>query len=422
MDNITHTIIGLAVGEVIYRSVAVDPLVEPVGTAETTRHRLLLTACAAASNFPDLDLVLVKLLPDPLGYLLQHRGHTHTLLLEIPQALLLCALLWLLWPAARRLLQASSQARTGLALAIVGGFLLHIGMDFLNSYGVHPFYPFDARWRFGDLVFIVEPLFWVAAGVPLLMTVRRRPLRWGWAIGLTVVLAAAAANGVLHWASLVLLATIGLVTAAASTRVKDKRESKVKNQVNSLAGLALGLAVCVGFVGVQAAASNAARAMLQDEMALRAPGAHLVDAALTAYPANPFCWNFAAIEVGASGDAYHVRRGVLSLAPALLPVAACPSGLTGAMQAAPAQAIAVLSDDAGSLSLLRQRAASDCWLSGWLRFARIPLLHGAIASDLRFSNALAPNFTTIDLDRYNGHDCPAPLPAWGMPRADLLAR
>lgn len=408
MDNITHTIVGLAVGEVIHRSFAPEPL----AAAQTTRHRLLLTACAAASNFPDLDLVLVKLLPDPLGYLLQHRGHTHTLLLEIPQALLLCALLWLLWPAARRLLQASRPARTSVALAIAGGFLLHIAMDFLNSYGVHPFYPFDPRWRFGDLVFIVEPLFWVAAGVPLLMTIRRRPLRWAWAILLTVVLATATAQGVLHWASLALLATIGVGTAAAS------RSAQVKHKVYSLA---LGLAVCVGFIGVQAAASSAARAMLQDALALRAPGAHLVDAALTAYPANPFCWNFAAIEVDASGDAYHVRRGVLSLAPAVLPVPSCPSGLTGAVSAAPAQAIAVLSDDTGSLSLLRQRAASDCWFSGWLRFARIPLLNGALASDLRFSNALAPNFTTIDLDRYNGHDCPAPLPAWGMPRADLLA-
>ncbi|WP_370466973.1 metal-dependent hydrolase, partial [Salmonella enterica] len=40
--------------------------------------------------------------------------------------------------------------------------LLHIALDFTNSYGVHPFWPFDNRWYYGDAVFIVEPLFWAA--------------------------------------------------------------------------------------------------------------------------------------------------------------------------------------------------------------------------------------------------------------------
>jgi membrane-bound metal-dependent hydrolase YbcI (DUF457 family) len=36
------------------------------------------------------------------------------------------------------------------------GLLLHLGMDYLNVYGVHPFHPFDSRWRYGDMIFIVE--------------------------------------------------------------------------------------------------------------------------------------------------------------------------------------------------------------------------------------------------------------------------
>jgi sec-independent protein translocase protein TatC len=46
-----------------------------------------------AGNFPDLDLVLTPLLPAPLGYLLHHRGHTHTVLYALPQMLLLAALM-----------------------------------------------------------------------------------------------------------------------------------------------------------------------------------------------------------------------------------------------------------------------------------------------------------------------------------------
>ena len=52
----------------------------------------MLATCALAGNFPDLDLVLTPLLPAPLGYLLHHRGHTHTVLYAFPQAMLLAAL------------------------------------------------------------------------------------------------------------------------------------------------------------------------------------------------------------------------------------------------------------------------------------------------------------------------------------------
>ena len=52
------------------------------------------------------------------------------------------------------------------------GMVLHISMDGLNVYGVHPFWPFDARWYYGDLIFIVEPVFWIAFGIPLALMVR----------------------------------------------------------------------------------------------------------------------------------------------------------------------------------------------------------------------------------------------------------
>ncbi|MDB5960036.1 MAG: hypothetical protein JWP59_1330 [Massilia sp.] len=401
MDNLTHTIVGLAIGEAIHRAIPA----EAARPHQQTRRRLLLSAGSLSSNFPDLDLLFTRLLPNPLGYLLHHRGHTHTFILEIPQALLLLALLWLLWPNARQLLKASATARKGLALAVVTGFILHIGMDAMNSYGVHPFYPFDMRWLFGDLVFIIEPVFWVGAGVPLIMSIGRRWARRGWCALLALVLAACTAKGYLHWGSLLLLGLLGLLAAAAARQ-----------------GLAAGLGMCIAFVGAQAVASHAARGVLTAELAQRAPASTLVDAALTAYPANPLCWNFAAIERGA-GDTYHVRRGVISLAPAALPVTACPAGLTGRVTGAASgqRAIGLLSDDSASLRELRSRAEADCWMRAWLRFARTPLLDGAVASDMRFGTNLAPNFTTIDLDRFKGRACPAPVPPWGMPRGDLLA-
>ena len=129
MDNLSHTVAGLLAGELLHRCLPS----EADGDRHALRRRLMLTTCALAGNFPDLDLVLTPLLPAPLGYLLHHRGHTHTMLYAIPQALLLAALLYLLWPGARRLLRESVSARAGFGLALVGGFGLHLAMDYLNS-------------------------------------------------------------------------------------------------------------------------------------------------------------------------------------------------------------------------------------------------------------------------------------------------
>ena len=405
MDNLTHTIVGLAVGAAIHRAVAP----EPADADRRTRGRLALTACALASNFPDLDLLLTRMLPAPLGYLLDHRGHTHTFLLEIPQALLLCALLWLLWPAARRLLAASGRARAVLAASVVIGLVLHISMDFLNSYGVHPFYPFDNDWRFGDMVFIIEPVFWVGAGLPLILSVRRRGWRLAWLVLLIAVLAACVPLGFLHWESLVVLGALAAVIVAAG-----------RTGAGAGAGAGAGLALCAAFIGVQAFASHSARAMLERELAARAPDARLVDAALTAYPANPLCWNVVAIEQDPGSDNYRIRRSVLTLAPALLPLSACPTGLTGKVKATALATMALQEQAAGSLSALRARAQSDCYFAAWLRFARAPLLNGDVAADLRFGTTLAPNFSTIDLAAVKGRTCPLRVPPWGMPRADLL--
>src|SRR5450830_2180671 len=99
MDNITHSVIGLATGELLHRSLPPEPQ-EP---AQRTRRALFLFTAWFASNAPDLDLILTRLLPSPFGYMLHHRGHTHTLLLAVPQALLLLPLLCLLRSGARRL-------------------------------------------------------------------------------------------------------------------------------------------------------------------------------------------------------------------------------------------------------------------------------------------------------------------------------
>ncbi|MDB5950369.1 MAG: metal-dependent hydrolase [Massilia sp.] len=407
MDNLSHSLVGLAVGELVHRSVAPEPSAE----RQKVRRRMLLVSCWAASNFPDLDLVFTSLLPRPLGYLLHHRGHTHTLLFALPQALLLAALIWLLWPAARRLLAASGNARRGLLFAITLGFLLHLSMDFLNSYGIHPFYPLDKRWLYGDMVFILEPVFWIASGVPLALMVRRKFVKLPLLLLLAGVPLFAFHAGFLHWSSLMLLAVVGLAAGAAQAYAGT----------HGRAGLLAGLAACLVFVAVQGAGSARGARMLAAELHGRDPASELVDASMSAYPANPLCWNYVAVERNEAAGAYRLRTGVLSLAPATLAAGECPAGLSGG---APGRAVApginLLADQEASLAELRRLERENCYFRGWLRFARAPQITGLLASDSRFSATPGSNFSTIDLAGFAGKACPSGVPQWDYPRADLL--
>jgi len=408
VDNITHSVVGLGVGELIQRSLPPE-----AGDArQKTRHRLLLTACAAASNFPDLDLFLTHQLPPPLGYLLHHRGHTHTLLYLLPQAVLLLAALWLLWPNARALLRESRHARLGLLLATIAGFLLHISMDFLNSYGVHPFYPFNPNWYYGDAVFIVEPVFWVAFGVPLALSIHTRA-RWVLVFGLFAALAFVTVHGYLSWGSFEALAALGGAIAALRLMHMHSRRA-----------LALALAICLAFVGVQGYASSLGRAQLTRHLQALDPASRVVDIAMTAFPAQPLCWAFASVESNEAAASYRLRRGIISLAPGWLPVADCAPALQArggdepALRAG-ADGVALQSDWQGSLTTLRALAAGNCELNAWLRFARIPQVDEEVASDQRFASTPRGNFTTLELAQSRA--CPGNVPQWGMPRADLLA-
>jgi inner membrane protein len=404
MDNITHSIIGFGVGEVVHRSLPA----EADAPAQRVRHRLLLVACALASNFPDLDLFLTKLLPDPLGYLLNHRGHTHTVAWAVPQAVLLAALLWLCWPNARKLLVTSHTARRGLALSIGVGFALHLLMDYTNSYGLHPWYPLDARWLYGDMVFIVEPLFWAAIAVPMALIMRWRGLRIAGLALLVAALVAFAVAGYLGWPSLAALLVIGVVCGWAQLRSGPQGRG----------GLLLALGVSVAFIALQGVASHIGRAQITADLQRIDPASRVLDVAMTAFPSQPLCWTYASVESNPAADRYRLRRGVASIAPDWLAPAACPAGL---VEKKPAQVLGagVLqhgSADA-SLSQLRALKASNCEADAWLRFGRMPELAKDALSDYRFAATPRGNFTTLHLAPA---PCPSGVPPWGYPRADLF--
>jgi inner membrane protein len=410
MDNITHSIVGLGVGALIDRSLPA----EPDAPRERTRQRMLLTICGLASNFPDLDLLYSNIIPAPLGYLLHHRGHTHTLPAGCIEILLLLALVWCLWPNARRLLKTSAAARLGAGIAACTGLLLHLSMDAMNVYGVHPFWPWNPRWYYGDLVFIVEPWFWFAFGAPLAAIVPRPVLR-RLLLGLMVLVPVVATlKGFLQWGSLAALVALGLALAWITRHAHERHGARGR------LALAAGLALSLGFVGVQALALQQARSVVAAAVHTLDPGERLLDSALSAYPANPLCWAFVTVAEDSAGASYHLRRGLLSIASGLNPVASCPAPIAGPAPAGATPQLAWLDEERESLATLRGLANNDCHVNAWLRFARMPTLRDGLATDVRWSAPGSWNFSTMDIAAQAKGPCPHPVPGWDYPRADLL--
>lgn len=167
MDNITHTLIGTLVGEVVARAAPSNRSNLPA----PLRRNLCVTLAAIGSNLPDSDL-LYSFFGGKVNYLLHHRGHTHTIVIAL---LLGAAVMGITrWWLRRRGLQPSRQDLLLLMGILLFTPLLHIGMDFTNNYGVHPLWPFNNQWFYGDSVFIIEPLFWAACAPLAVISERAR--------------------------------------------------------------------------------------------------------------------------------------------------------------------------------------------------------------------------------------------------------
>lgn len=407
MDNISHSFAGLAVGELIHRSLTQESTAEQQGL----RRRLILITCGLASNFPDLDLVLTPLLPEPLGYLLHHRGHTHTLLYAIPQAMLLWAAIWLLWPAARQLVLESKTARLGFGMVLCAGFLLHLMMDYLNSYGIHPFHPIDSRWFYGDMVFIIEPLFWILFGVPMIMVLQNRVLKACFLMLLAGVMAFFAVREYLPWTSLAVLTAIAVIVGILQYRAGDR----------GIVALISSSAFAIAFIGMQGAASIHASEAVMRQLQREDASARFLDASMTSFPTNPLCWTFVSIESKEHAGIYRLRRGLVTLAPGVMPIAACPDRFADASaENAKEASVHIYSTYEGELEKLRALARNNCHFNAWLRFARAPRLDDSRVSDLRFFSSLRGNFTTMDLEDFKDRECAPHIPQWGFPRQDLL--
>jgi inner membrane protein len=391
VDNITHSLVGIALAE----------LVQP-RSATVRQRRVLMAASVVAANLPDIDLAYTWITPPPLGYLLHHRGHTHTLAGLVVLGLLL-AVWFRLWPAAREL---TAEARTRLWGLVAISLAGHVSLDALNTYGVHPFYPFDVRWYYGDAVFIFEPLIWLILGIAAVCNARRRGT--GVLLGgfVSVLLLVMAAGRVVPVSAIAVIAAIGALFLAA-VRYRTPR-------TRAGAALAITAVFIAGMMGLSRLARTEARA------AMTSTG-EIVDVIVAPDPGMPVCWSVIVLSRTGNGEDYRADRGTLSLVPSWYRPDRCASYRLAREDAPPARFVVghvVWRDTVqSSVAAMRDLSQRDCWVRGWLQFGRAPVVRGNLIMDLRFDTSLRANFTAMPLGQ---EGCPLRITGWGVPRADLF--
>ena len=162
MDNLCHTLVGWSMGE--------------AGLKRKTSYGN--AALIIAANLPDID-VLVFLTDTPSVEF--RRGWTHGILAQLVFPVILTAALAGFDRLRRHRPPALPPVKLRWLLALgYLGVLSHVGLDFLNNYGVRLLAPFDWRWFYGDALFIADLWLWLALGAGVWLSRRRetpRPAR-----------------------------------------------------------------------------------------------------------------------------------------------------------------------------------------------------------------------------------------------------
>jgi inner membrane protein len=177
MDNLTHSLIGAALGQ--------------AGLKRKTG--LAMPALIIGANLPDIDAGCAIYGIESLA---MRRGITHGPIALVLLPLLLAGALWWFdkWQARRGTRPEGRlpvQFRWLLALSFIA-CLTHPLFDWFNNYGIRLLEPFSHQWFYGDTLFIIDPWIIALLGWGIWYSLRRERAgrkHWRWpaevAIGAT---------------------------------------------------------------------------------------------------------------------------------------------------------------------------------------------------------------------------------------------
>ncbi len=376
----------------------------PPDAASRTRAVFMAVGVIAA-NAPDVDLFYAGIIEEPLGYLLHHRGHSHTL----PGLAALGILIWSMTRLVPTAWRAARGSESRAILLIAAALISHLLMDTSNGYGTHLFYPLSSRWVYGDAVFVLEPWLWAILGVTIAVNASRRG-RVVVALVTVFLISALAYVGLLPIG--VVAVMLGVVTAAgAGVRAWDPKR-------RAFAALLVTAAIFLTMAGV----SRLVKREVGRAAAVLERG-EFVDIVADANPGVPWCWAVLTLQRTADPtDTLVARRATLSLLPGVWPAASCASARLAARwstEAATSDAIVWHRVWRIDVDQLRALDAGNCRVSAWLQFGRVPHVDRGFIRDLRFENPIGQNFTPMVMDD-GSRGCPKYLTHWELPRRDVL--
>lgn len=235
MDNLTHSLVGLAASKAGLERLS------PATSA----------VCIIASNAPDAD-ILTLFFGDRWTYLHHHRGITHSIIGTLLIALAIPLLFYIGDLLISRVRKQRHVVRLGgLTIASLVVSASHPLMDWTNNYGVRPLLPWNSKWFYGDLVFIIDPFIWILfGGAAFLLTSQTRLQKLFWmglgAIVTFVVLFASSRPGLTNLDALRIFWIVSLVLLIVLWKLELVKRLRNKLAIASFAILLIywgGLAV-----------------------------------------------------------------------------------------------------------------------------------------------------------------------------------
>jgi inner membrane protein len=276
MDGLTHSLVGLTSAKAGLERLS------PYTTA----------ACILSANAPDIDVVSF-FFGGRWTLLQHHRGITHSLIGTLILGALIPSILFAVERVVARWRKLAPGIKyRGLLLASLIAAATHPLMDWTNNYGVRPLLPWDGRWFYGDLVFIIDPYLWlILGGVCFLLTSNRRAKLVIWVLLAILVTAAvllaplqrAGDGAALAVARVIWITGVGVFAVGRSLKLQERFGK-------SLAMAALAFVVL--YWGALACAHAAAyrKAITQAHLTAAQHGERLMRVVAMPTVANPFRW------------------------------------------------------------------------------------------------------------------------------------
>jgi len=274
MDNLTHSLVGL-------------------GAAKAGLEKLSPGAtglCLLAANAPDADII-VLLFRDRWDFLQHHRGITHAIVGTFVIAILLPVSFYVGDLLLSKLRGRPKQVNfTGLLIASLVVSATHPLLDWTNNYGIRFLLPWDPKWFYGDLVFIVDPFIWLALGSACFLMTSRAKVQWilwlivGIALSLLIIGSSRGGNLPNPW----LVRSIWLTALLSLVVIRFWKKGGYSSPRLALGGLTVVVVYwcCLGF-----AHSTALSRAREEASALAGPGENISRLAAMPTLSNPLAWD-----------------------------------------------------------------------------------------------------------------------------------